>query len=229
MGHLPGLVGEGRIEPRVAVAVDVAPHAGRAVEVAVALDVDEPAALAPLDQERLVFLHLGEGVPDVVAVPVQQVGGVVPLNHPSQCTRWRHSVRATLMRIERGGDHGGAINSATASRHPEPVPAARRESDQRADPQQAAGGRCRRKLGPGGVEDRQAAGGRHEELGFFGAIPPEEHLGGRCCSSAEAAKFGVDAGLPDGGRGGRAGEFGLIVRSQQIAAEPRVENRLWAI
>ena len=35
-----------------------------------AVGVDEPAARAALDQQRLVLLHLGEGVPDVVAIPV---------------------------------------------------------------------------------------------------------------------------------------------------------------
>ena len=69
VGDLGRLVGQGGIEPRMSVAVHVAPHAGRTVEVPVAVGVDEPAALAPLDQERLVFLHLGEGVPDVVPIP----------------------------------------------------------------------------------------------------------------------------------------------------------------
>ena len=73
VGHLGGLLGEGRIEPRVPVAVHVAPHAGRAVEVAGTVGVDEPRALAPLDQERVVILHLRERVPDVLAIPPEQV------------------------------------------------------------------------------------------------------------------------------------------------------------
>ena len=42
-----------------------------------ALGVDKPAALASLDQERLILLHLREGVPHVVAVE----GGEVVVEH----------------------------------------------------------------------------------------------------------------------------------------------------
>ena len=54
----------------VAMAVDVAPQAADAVDVLVAVDVGEHAALGPFDDERLVLGHLREGVPDVGAVPI---------------------------------------------------------------------------------------------------------------------------------------------------------------
>ena len=61
---------DGRVDLRVAMAVDVAPQAAHAVDVLVAVDVGEHAALGPLDDKRLVLGHLREGVPDVGAVPV---------------------------------------------------------------------------------------------------------------------------------------------------------------
>ena len=70
MGHPAGLGHEGGVEAGMPVAVHVAPHAGRAIEVAVAVGIDEPAALTPLDQEWFILLHLREGVPDVLAVPL---------------------------------------------------------------------------------------------------------------------------------------------------------------
>jgi hypothetical protein len=72
VGHLGELGGDRRVEPRVAVPVDVAPHARGAVEVTAAVGVDEPRALAALDEQRFVLLHLGERVPDVVAVPLPE-------------------------------------------------------------------------------------------------------------------------------------------------------------
>ena len=68
MGH-PAELGDDRgVEPWMPVAVHVAPHAGRAVEVAVAGRIDEPGPCPVLDEQRLVLLHLREGMPHVVAV-----------------------------------------------------------------------------------------------------------------------------------------------------------------
>jgi len=69
VGHLRRLGCEGRIEPRVPVAVHRAPHARRAVEIPSPFRVDEPRPLAPLDEERLVLTHLRERVPHVLAIP----------------------------------------------------------------------------------------------------------------------------------------------------------------
>ena len=75
-GHPAELRLERGVEPRMPVAVDVAPHARRAVEVAAPLGVDEPRANAAIDEQRLVFLHLRERVPDVLAIPLaQQIRG----------------------------------------------------------------------------------------------------------------------------------------------------------
>ena len=68
--HFVELGSNGRVDLRMAMAVDVAPQAADAVDVPVSLDIDQHAALGPLDHKRLVFGHLREGVPDVGAVPV---------------------------------------------------------------------------------------------------------------------------------------------------------------
>ena len=74
VGHPAGLGEQRRIEARMAVAVDVAPHARRAVEIAAAVAINEGAALAPLDEKRLVFLHLRERMPDMLPIPRGQIG-----------------------------------------------------------------------------------------------------------------------------------------------------------
>src|SRR5262249_53537778 len=64
---------EGLVQLGDAVAVDVAPEGGDAVEVLVAVEVDEEAAGGLCDDEGPlggVVLHGGEGVPDVGLVPL---------------------------------------------------------------------------------------------------------------------------------------------------------------
>ena len=73
VGHAVKLLAHGRIDPRVPVAVHVAPHAARAVEIRAAVDIEQPAAFGPLDHERLVLGHLREGVPEVAAVPIEKL------------------------------------------------------------------------------------------------------------------------------------------------------------
>ncbi len=78
VGDLVELLAHGGVEHRVAVAVDRAPERGDAVDVAVAVDVDQVAALAALDHQRLFVgppLLLGERVPDVVVVELRVVSG----------------------------------------------------------------------------------------------------------------------------------------------------------
>ncbi len=69
MGDTVELLAQSRVEPGMAMAMHVAPQAARAVDVAVAVDVDQRAAVAPLEDQRFVLGHLGEGVPDELAVP----------------------------------------------------------------------------------------------------------------------------------------------------------------
>ena len=60
----------------MAVAVDVAPERGDAVDVAAAVGVDQVGALAALDHQRLFLapaLLLGEGVPEVVVIELRGV------------------------------------------------------------------------------------------------------------------------------------------------------------
>ena len=83
MGHLVELLANGRIEPRVMVAVNVAPDAGASVEICAAVDIDQCAAVGPFDHQRFVLGHLREGVPEVVAVPGVEL---VTSGHWSQVT-----------------------------------------------------------------------------------------------------------------------------------------------
>ena len=72
------LVADGPVDLWDAVAVDVAPEAGDAVEVAASLGVDEEFALAAFDFELVVAGPVGhgcEGVPE--AVPVGGVVGII--------------------------------------------------------------------------------------------------------------------------------------------------------
>ena len=56
--------------------MQIAPHAADAVQIPVALNVVEPDPLGRLDDERLIFGHLGKGVPVVIAVPLGQYIGI---------------------------------------------------------------------------------------------------------------------------------------------------------
>ena len=90
MSDLLGLLAEGAIQVGVVMAVDVRPDRGVAVEVALPLPVDQPAALAA-DQVQpgviLVFPHLGKRMP-----PETPVGGIegVPGGR-SSCGGSRHT------------------------------------------------------------------------------------------------------------------------------------------
>ena len=73
MGHAIELLANRGVDSRMMVAVDVAPHAAGAVEILAAVDVDQPAAFGPRDDERLVLRHLREGMPMVAAIPVDEL------------------------------------------------------------------------------------------------------------------------------------------------------------
>ncbi len=75
VGDAVELPAEGRIQPRVPMAVDIAPQAADAVDIGVAVDVEEQAALGALEHQRLVLGHLREGVPDQRAVPCLELLG----------------------------------------------------------------------------------------------------------------------------------------------------------
>src|SRR4051812_29668060 len=62
-----------RVDTRVVVAVDIAPHAARAIEILATIDVNQPASFSALDDQRLVFRHLREGVPMMPKVPITEV------------------------------------------------------------------------------------------------------------------------------------------------------------
>ena len=73
MGHALQLVADRRVQFRHPVAMDVAPQRGNAVEVLAAIDVHQEAAVGALDDQgpfRGVGLHGGEGMPQVLVVPL---------------------------------------------------------------------------------------------------------------------------------------------------------------
>jgi len=68
------------------VTMDIGPHRGHPVQVTVAIRVDQPAALSPGDNDRLVpfpILHLGKGMPDVTFIPFLQLFGRNAAHSPS--------------------------------------------------------------------------------------------------------------------------------------------------
>ena len=67
------LLAQGRVEPRMAMAVHVAPQAADGIEIFAAVDVDQGAPVGPFDDERFVLGHLREGMPDDFAVPSLEV------------------------------------------------------------------------------------------------------------------------------------------------------------
>src|SRR6266511_753749 len=90
VGDPPELRADGLVDLRDAVAVDVAPERGNAVEVAVPERVDEVRAVARVDDERLLrepVLHLRERVPQV---PVVRLAEPAVALEPSGV---RHSLR----------------------------------------------------------------------------------------------------------------------------------------
>ena len=71
MGDLVELISDGLVDLRDLVAVDVAPEAGDAVDVAVAFGVDQVKALGPVNDQRGLITplaHGGKRVPDVAVV-----------------------------------------------------------------------------------------------------------------------------------------------------------------
>ena len=80
MRHAVQLLARGRVELGVAMPMNVAPQAANPVEIIVAVDIRKRTAPRPLYNQRFVFSHLREGVPNVAAVPVFELlargGGV---------------------------------------------------------------------------------------------------------------------------------------------------------
>jgi len=74
MRHPAQLLDDRRVDPRMPMPVDVAPQAAHAVQVSPAIQIEQLAPLRPLDHKRLVFRHLRERVPNVLAIPSQQFG-----------------------------------------------------------------------------------------------------------------------------------------------------------
>jgi hypothetical protein len=73
VGHAIDLLAHGRVEPWMPVPVNVAPQAGHGIKVLSPLDIDDRAALRTLENQRLVFGHLRERMPDDLAIPALEL------------------------------------------------------------------------------------------------------------------------------------------------------------
>ncbi len=70
---------DGSIDLRDTVAVDITPEAGNAVEIAVAVAVDQMHSLGGGDDQRIGIepkAHRSEGMPDVLLVKLAELAGV---------------------------------------------------------------------------------------------------------------------------------------------------------
>jgi hypothetical protein len=63
MRHSRKLVDDRRIDPRVPVAMNIAPQAADTIEQTPALRIDQPIPFGSFDQQRLVFGHLRKAMP----------------------------------------------------------------------------------------------------------------------------------------------------------------------
>ena len=64
------------VERRMAMAVEVDPDGGGAIQILLSFRIDQVGPFPSLDNERLLlfpFLHLSEGMPEVSMVPIDQL------------------------------------------------------------------------------------------------------------------------------------------------------------
>ena len=106
MGHLLQLLPGGPVEPRMMVAMHVAPHACGAIEIAVAIDVKQGCPLPSLDQQRLILRHLCEGMPDMGPVPVSEGGGIGLANSGDGLRRHQRRGHWEQQTLEKQNDSG---------------------------------------------------------------------------------------------------------------------------
>ena len=72
MGYLFELTGNRSIDGWMAMSVDITPDTAYTIDELIAVDIGKHASLGGLDHERLIILHLGESVPDIVSVPLSK-------------------------------------------------------------------------------------------------------------------------------------------------------------
>lgn len=87
MGDLLELLVEGSVESGMSMAMEVDPNRGSAVEVLSSVSIEKVGAYSPLDNERLLlfpFLHLSEGMPEVLPVPIAKRRRLFSAAHRSQ-------------------------------------------------------------------------------------------------------------------------------------------------
>src|SRR5262249_31683998 len=124
VGDALELAAQRRVERRMPVTMHVAPQRRHPVEVAPPLRVGEPAAIGLGDDERLLTQpvgHLGEGVPEVTVVPVDEmrIGHSVPptvraavanaASARSMCASVWVAIGVTRSRAVPGGTVGGRM------------------------------------------------------------------------------------------------------------------------
>ena len=97
MGHLRQLRRQRLVQFPAPVPVEVGPQGRDPVQVAVALEVVEINPFPPADNQGRFFpeaLHLGEGVPDMLPVPLLKSFGVVTHSLPPSPDRGRRAAPA---------------------------------------------------------------------------------------------------------------------------------------
>ena len=89
MGDAIELLANRRIDPCVIVPMHVAPHAGRAVKVLAAVNIDQSTTFGPGNHQRLVFGHLCKRMPHMLPVPLRKFG--VRRIHASEKMQFRNT------------------------------------------------------------------------------------------------------------------------------------------
>ena len=114
VGDLVELVAHRAVDERVAVAVDVAPERGDAVDVAAPVAVDQVGALGPLDHQRLLrapIALLGEGVPEVALVELAGGRPTSPTTLERRTGRNRRVARDSRELRENAAPHDSPLES----------------------------------------------------------------------------------------------------------------------
>src|SRR4029079_14992009 len=81
---LVDLLLDGSVERWMSMAMEIHPDGRGPIEKPLSFGIDQVGSFAPLDNERLFlfpFLHLGEGMPEVLVIPVNQLSSRRTLCH----------------------------------------------------------------------------------------------------------------------------------------------------
>jgi hypothetical protein len=73
MRHSRKLVDDRSVDPRVSVAMNVAPQTADTIEQTPALCIDQPIAFGSLDQQRLIISHLRKAMPMMKSIGMRKL------------------------------------------------------------------------------------------------------------------------------------------------------------